>query len=85
VSSAGADRGGELAQDRHGHVPAHAGVGDALADGEAAADVHRGDRPGGQAARSGRTGSYVTPASAALCGTPTTSGKERSLTASAKP
>jgi hypothetical protein len=35
--SSGADGGGELAQDRHGHVPAHAGVGDALADGEAAA------------------------------------------------
>jgi hypothetical protein len=37
VSAAGTDGGGELTQDRHGHVPAHAGVGDALADGEVAA------------------------------------------------
>ncbi len=35
--TAGADGGGELTQDRHRHLPAHAGVGDALADGEAGA------------------------------------------------
>jgi hypothetical protein len=34
--AAGADGGSEVAEDRHGHLPAQALVGDALADGEVA-------------------------------------------------